>query len=189
MTKDLRHHQKPEEIPDLTKQAEESPGQDENLQYWGPDKSLDHIRRIYVKTNYKYFQKIFEKRDAQGALQIGGFSNGAFFLNFFWFFHRKMYLEGLLIMGGVLLLFGIGVSLELSDNTLRAMSAGIAGGLASLGKYLYWLAVNRQIARARVLFPTDPNRALEWLDETGGVNYWALVAGVIFFILVFYTAI
>lgn len=213
MTKDLRHYQKPEtgqnsankaeagpdspkqaeEVPGLTKQAQESPGLDANYEYWDSYKSFDDVRRIYVKTKYHRYQSAFDSCDAQGGIQMS-FSFGALIFGWLWFFYRKMYKEGLLILGAGILLNIIFHIWGLEKNF------AIAGGISLLfyiatgiyGKGLYWMAANSQIARAMDLSPSNPRGALHWLSENGGVHTWMLIVGGIlggFFLLLVAIAI
>lgn len=173
MTEDFRDY-RPPQAPDSPKQAENPPKKEGIPENWASEVSFDEARRIYVKTNYDRYHEAFEKCDAHGGIQPS-FSVAAFFFGWLWFFYRKMYREGLLILGFILILNFIG----LSQNVLAVVSMAISTSLGIFGKGLYWMAVNRKIARAMELSPTNPRWALDWLSDTGGVNIWAVIGGII----------
>lgn len=143
--------------------------------------SLAQVREIYVGKGYPKFEKAFAKCDERGG-SAHSFSIAPFFFSFFWFFYRKMYAEGAIVAA---IAFGVGY---LAETFLKSGSRGVAGGIgiavAMNAKSLYWRAVDKKIARAMQMFPDSPESAIGWLRAKGGVNYWAVAAGALFFGLV-----
>ena len=160
--------------------ADELPG-------WTSEITLDDVRRIYVKQRYESFEPVFASCDAAGGMQPS-LVVGPLFIGFAWFFYRKMYMEGLILMGlGFVLMLMGGAVLQASPETGRKIVIGLnlvcLLGMMVYGKALYWKAVDRKIARAMRAFPDDPQKALAWLDRVGGTNLWIVL---IFFALVFF---
>lgn len=177
-TNDLREYSNtPEEQPTVESPAPEAPRSS------GPEMSLADVRKVYVGPGYQRYEAAFAKCDAAGKPEHS-FSIAPFFFSCFWFFYRKMYFEGLIILAVT-----VGVSL-LADAFLgasrHAVMAGVGVAVAINAKGIYWRAVDKKIAQAMKMYPSEPQKAVAWLAAKGGVNYWALAAGVIVFGLFFF---
>lgn len=144
---------------------------------WTREVTLDEVRSIYVKNGYHRFQSLFARCDAAGGM-VPSLVVAPFFISYFWFFYRKMYLEGFIFLGLNLLVF-IGGSMFLGPeaegiNTLLGVLLVITIGMMVYGKALYWKAVDRKIAKSMRLYPDHPKEAMAWLNGIGGVNIWVL---------------
>lgn len=176
--------------PDAPGQPE-APGDSQggDLPGWTNKITLEDVRRIYVKRGYHRFEAVFANCDAGGGIQPS-LAVAPFFISYAWFFYRKMYLEGLMLMGfSFILMFAGGVAVKVSPQTGGMVALGINMvfilGMMVYGKGLYWKAVDRKIDRAMRTFPDNPQQALTWLDKAGGTNIWIVL---IFFALVFFIA-
>lgn len=160
----------------------------EELPGWTREVTLEDVRRIYVKQGYERFEPLFANCDANGGMQPS-LVVAPFFISYAWFFYRKMYLEGLILMGlSFILMFVGGAMMKASPQTGGMVVLGInlvfLLGMMVYGKAIYWKAVDRKIARAMQAFPDNPQKALAWLDNVGGTNIWIVLAffGLVFFI-------
>ena len=180
MTQDLRGYRP--DNPDCEAEPAAQPLAPETVPVpdeWTSQVTLDEVRRIYVKPNYHRFSEVFAECDAYGGMRPS-LAVAPFFFGYLWFFYRKMYLEGFLVLmaGGLVL----GVVQALAVNSPQAASIAAFGLNLSVSiiltiyaKAIYWKAVDRQIEKAMRLYPQDPARALSWLDNIGGVNFWIVV--------------
>ena len=155
---------------------------------WTQEITLEDVRRIYIKHGYERFEGTFASCDAAGGMQPS-LVVAPFFISYAWFFYRKMYVEGLILMGlSFILMFIGGAMIQASPETGGMIVLGInlvfLLGMMVYGKALYWKAVDRKIARAMQAFPDNPQRAMAWLDNVGGTNIWIVLAffGLVFFI-------
>ncbi len=173
MTDDLREYKAPEGASEnfAAADAESPKGPD-----FGRDLSLQEVRKIYVGPGFSRYEKCFAKSDATGR-PTQDISVAAFFFSFAWFFYRKMYVEGAVIMAAILSLGLLLSYLDLSHGILRGVGTGVSAGLAISAKGFYWRAVNKKIAMAMDLYPHDPREAVAWLAARGGVNHLAIILG------------
>ena len=176
--------------PDGSEQpsAPGGPPPGDELPGWTREVTLEDVRRIYVKHGYERFAATFAGCDTAGGL-VPSFVFAPFFISYAWFFYRKMYLEGLILMGASFLLMFIGGGVvQASPESGGAIVLGVnlvfLLGMMVYGKALYWRAVDRKIARAMQAFPDNPQKAMAWLDSVGGTNIWIVLAffGLVFFI-------
>jgi len=163
-------------------------GPQTELPGWTKEVTLEDVRRIYVKHGYERFAAAFAGCDAAGGM-APSFVFAPFFISYAWFFYRKMYREGLILMGVSFLLVFIGgrliqASPESGGTIVVGINLVFLLGMMVYGKALYWKAVDRKIARAMQAFPDNPQRAMAWLNNVGGTNIWIVLAffGLVFFI-------
>jgi len=146
---------------------------------WTSQITLDEVRQIYVKTNYERFGPVFDECDAFGKMRAS-LALAPFFFGYLWFFYRKMYLEGFLVLMAGFIVMGVIQTLavqapEMAPLAGLGLNLAVSLILAVYAKALYWKAVDRQIEKAMRLYPQDPARAISWLDNVGGVNVWIVV--------------
>lgn len=143
----------------------------------------NEVYRIYVKSNYEWYEKAFTKFDSDRKFHYS-FSFAAFFFGHFWFFYRKMYVEGFILIAVQII---AGILIEYTYDSSRGVGAGFQLVVATWAKFLYWEAVNRKIVRARTLSPQGTRQALSWLEAKGGVNYWIILVALVVEGLLFLT--
>lgn len=173
---------------------EQPPPTGGELPSWTQQVTLEDVRRIYVKHGYERFESLFARCDEAGGMQPS-FVVAPFFIGCAWFFYRKMYLEGLIIMGVSFLLMVMGGALmegspETGGMVVLGVNLILLLGMMIYGKALYWRAVDRKIAKAMQAFPDNPQKAMAWLDNVGGTNIWLVLAffAVVFFLIFSATA-
>ena len=130
--------------------------------------SFDEVRRIYVQEDYHRFEDDFKRLDDSGQL-VPSFSVVIFFMGTLWFLYRKMYMEAGIILGVGVVLNLLVVQLGLKDG-ISFVLLGFSAVLGMCGSGLYWMAINREIAKSMALFPNDAKGAIEWLRSRGGVS-------------------
>ena len=137
----------------------------------------------FVGNNTEYYQEIFlylRKNRSKNTLNFSALIFGSL-----WFFYRKMYLKGLLVLFlPMIVVFIFGNAKELIPSflgvngvlTLMALTWVLWRGFITLrGNYYYWLKYKKY-------FETEQNKSL---SEYGGVaSRWVIV--VIVFMMFFY---
>lgn len=134
------------------------------------------VENIYVGDRYHEFEDYFNQFQQNNGRNHFNWCWPAFFLTIFWLFYRKMYIEGLWVLGIIVVLCIIE---SIFDFTFRSAGTCISVYMAVFGRWLYWRSMNRSINKARLMFRGQRRQALAWLRTQGGINIWAAVAAVI----------
>lgn len=145
--------------------------------------TLEEAREAYVQKNYPVYEEHFRAFDEAGGFRFT-FSPAIFFAGILWFLYRRMYIESLAIFLIGTVMSGVFVAGPRGGYSGLAFSLCMSVVLALSGRWFYWKAVDRMVARAWDLHNGNGRAALEWLRARGGVNV-GLVAAILGGILLF----
>jgi hypothetical protein len=126
----------------------------------------------YVGDRYHAFEDYFETFKGTGRKTFN-YSWPAFFMGPFWYFYRKMYRKGWLLLG---ILVAWSVIWGIFDINSSLPGLFISTYCAVTGRWDYWNHTNCRIDDAYQAFRGQEYQAMEWLEDEGGVNNWALGA-------------
>ena len=133
-----------------------------------PASTLSEARAAYVGRRYPLFEESFSLFDEAGGFRAT-FIWPPLLFDLLWFIYRRMYLEAALAFLIKLALMFMAWG-EGGEGPVMLISLGFSLILAITGRWLYWRAVDRRLEQAMRLFPSEPERALAWLKDKGGVS-------------------
>ena len=154
-----------------------------------PAATLEEARAAYVGPRYPLFAESFRLFDSAGGFRPT-FTWPPLLFGLFWFVYRKMYIEGAVLFSLGLLLVNLNADDSPRSQTfVSSFSFGLSFVLALTGHWLYWKAVDRHLEKAMLRFPRSPDKALKWLETKGGVDPWAVMIAMAFFVFLLFWAV
>ncbi len=142
------------------------------------------VESVFVGKRYFAFEGYFSRFKSTGRYALN-FSFPAFFMTYFWYFYRKMYRPGLIMLGiNVVLIVATEIFGAIPFILTSIYCIFLCIFCAVCGRWHYWKHTNRCIDEARRLFPGQQGQALGWLENRGGVAIWALAVFIAMNVLV-----
>lgn len=131
----------------------------------------------YIGPNAEKFRKVWEKQ--RGRILEKGYGNtwsfcwGAFLLSYVWFFYRKQWLAGAMLLG-------LPIIIAVLFPTVTEGLGGVAIIIALMGKSLYLQDAMPKIAKIRAAAPDDAARHAVLAAAGGTSKLAAIISGVVF---------
>jgi len=126
------------------------------------DVSIENLK-IFVSKNQSYYIPIFQKISSLGGRFYASWNWAAFFFPQMWFFYRKMYLYGVIVLLASCVF-----------NLIGWILSGIIAGVA--GNYLYFSHARNGILSLQETFPGETiSSKVALLGGTNSIIAWAAV--------------